>query len=88
MHEHVCMCVSHLLPAAHILSAIDPTTGKPLDDTRAKGEIAVFMAAGFETTSHSITWTLSMLVGVLAGLGIWKGRATTKFVVLLKTQSC
>jgi cytochrome P450 len=50
------------LHAAHILSAVDPATGKPIDDGHAKGEIATFMAAGFETTSHAITWTLTMLV--------------------------
>jgi len=71
MNSH--MCVTYMLPTAHILSAIDPTTGKPLDDTRAKGEISIFMAAGFETTSHSITWTLAMLVGMLSVP--WKGRA-------------
>jgi hypothetical protein len=51
--------------AAHILSAIDPATGKPLDDAHAKQEIAIFMAAGFETTSHAITWCLTMLVRLL-----------------------
>lgn len=56
-------CVQHPLSVpAHILSAIDPATGKPLDDCQAKAEIATFMAAGFETTSHAITWTLTMLV--------------------------
>jgi cytochrome P450 len=51
--------------AAHILSAIDPATGKPLDNAHAKGEMAIFMAAGFETTSHAITWCLTMLVRLL-----------------------
>jgi cytochrome P450 len=48
--------------AGHLLSAIDPATGKPLDDTQIKAEVSTFMAAGFETTSHAITWTLTMLV--------------------------
>lgn len=56
------LCGSLLLPAAHILSAVDPATGKPLDDAQAKAEIAIFMAAGFESTSHAITWCLVMLV--------------------------
>lgn len=47
--------------AAHILSAIDPDTGRPLTDAQAKAEVGVFMAAGFETTSHAITWCLTML---------------------------
>jgi cytochrome P450 len=50
---------------AHILSAIDPATGKPLDDKRVMSEIATFMGAGFETTSHAITWALALLVGCL-----------------------
>jgi len=47
---------------AHILAAIDPATGQPLDDVQVKAEVATFMAAGFETTSHAITWCLTMLV--------------------------
>ena len=54
--------------AAHILSAIDPATGRPLDDFQVKAEVATFMAAGFETTSHAITWCLTLLVG--GGLGM------------------
>jgi cytochrome P450 len=45
-----------------LLSAIDPATGQSLDDTQIKAEVSTFMAAGFETTSHAITWTLTMLV--------------------------
>jgi cytochrome P450 len=58
----MCCTVCSSCAAAHILSAIDPATSKPIDDAHAKGEIATFMAAGFETTSHAITWCLTMLV--------------------------
>jgi cytochrome P450 len=58
----VSCCALRLLCAAHLLSAIDPATGKPLDDHQLKAEISTFMAAGFETTSHAITWCLTMLV--------------------------
>jgi cytochrome P450 len=51
-----------LLRTAHLLSAIDPATGKPLDDRQLRAEISTFMGAGFETTSHAITWNLTMLV--------------------------
>jgi cytochrome P450 len=54
------------LHTAHLLSAIDPATGKPLDDHRLKAEISTFMGAGFETTSHAITWCLTMLVSAEA----------------------
>jgi cytochrome P450 len=35
--------------------------GQPLNRSQLKTEVAAFMAAGFETTSHAITWTLAML---------------------------
>lgn len=38
--------------ATHLLSVTDPATGKPLTVNQLKGEVATFMAAGFETTSH------------------------------------
>eukprot|EP00878_Enallax_costatus_P035122 GHUV01039103.1.p1 GENE.GHUV01039103.1~~GHUV01039103.1.p1 ORF type:complete len:122 (+),score=16.88 GHUV01039103.1:851-1216(+) len=38
--------------AAHLLSVKDPATGKPLTPRQLRAEIAIFMAAGFETTSH------------------------------------
>lgn len=41
--------------AAHLLSVKDPATGKPLTPNQLKAEIATFMAAGFETTSHVST---------------------------------
>jgi cytochrome P450 len=44
------------------LSAIDPATGKGLNDRQLRAEISTFMGAGFETTSHAITWNLTMLV--------------------------
>ena len=43
------------------MAAINPATGKPLDDGQLRAEIGTFMAAGFETTSHAITWCLTML---------------------------
>lgn len=81
----VCVCVSvpvlHSLPSAHILSAIDPTTGKPLDDSQVKAEIGTFMMAGFETTSHAISWTLALLVSWLSLRGQvgWHDRRTHVF---------
>jgi cytochrome P450 len=35
--------------------------GAPLSRNQLKTEVAAFMAAGFETTSHAITWTLAAL---------------------------
>jgi hypothetical protein len=58
----VSCCALRLLCTAHLLPAIDPATGKPLDNHQLKAEIHTFMAAGFETTSHAITWCLTMLV--------------------------
>jgi cytochrome P450 len=48
------------------MAAINPATGKPLDDGQLRAEIGTFMAAGFETTSHAITWNLTMLVSAEA----------------------
>lgn len=50
--------------AAHILSAVDPVSGQPLSDRRVMAEVAAFMGAGFETTSHTITWALTLLVSI------------------------
>ena len=47
--------------AGHLLQAIDPVTNKPLHPDQLKAEMAIVMAAGFETTSHAITWTLAAL---------------------------
>eukprot|EP00879_Flechtneria_rotunda_P005512 GHRR01005805.1.p1 GENE.GHRR01005805.1~~GHRR01005805.1.p1 ORF type:complete len:446 (+),score=181.55 GHRR01005805.1:1961-3298(+) len=47
--------------AAHLLAVKDPATGRQLAKDQLKAEIATFMAAGFETTSHAITWTLAAL---------------------------
>jgi cytochrome P450 len=52
------------LHAAHLLKVVDPATGQPLDQHKLKAEVATFMAAGFETTSHAITWCTAMLVRV------------------------
>lgn len=45
----------------HLLKVIDPNTGTCLDDARLKAEIAIVFGAGFETTSHAISWTLASL---------------------------
>lgn len=54
--------LSTALSSAHLLSAVDPSTGKPLDASQLKAEVSTFMLAGFETTSHGISWTLTLLV--------------------------
>ncbi|KAF6250905.1 cytochrome P450 [Scenedesmus sp. NREL 46B-D3] len=64
--------------AAHLLKAC--VDGRPLSRNQLKTEVAAFMAAGFETTSHAITWTLAalaahphvqqQLVDELASLGL------------------
>ncbi|WIA20759.1 hypothetical protein OEZ85_005126 [Tetradesmus obliquus] len=45
--------------AAHLLQA--RVNGQPLNRNQLKTEVAAFMAAGFETTSHAITWSLALL---------------------------
>ncbi|KIY97592.1 Cytochrome P450 4F3 [Monoraphidium neglectum] len=45
----------------HLLRVIDPSSGKPLTLDKLKGELSIFYIAGFETTSHAITWTLGLL---------------------------
>jgi hypothetical protein len=55
-------CCPPPLSTAHLLSAIDPATGKPLDNHQLKAEVSIFLLAGFETTSHAITWSLALLV--------------------------
>ncbi|GBF98134.1 cytochrome P450 [Raphidocelis subcapitata] len=47
--------------AGHLLKVVDPTTGGPLSLQKLKGELSIFYIAGFETTSHAITWTLGLL---------------------------
>lgn len=37
-------------PTAHLLHAIDPATGKPLEANKLKAEVAAFMAAGRAVT--------------------------------------
>ncbi|GBF98675.1 cytochrome P450 [Raphidocelis subcapitata] len=44
--------------AHHILNAKDPVRGQPLDTAQLKAEIGIVFGAGFETTSHAISWTL------------------------------
>eukprot|EP00879_Flechtneria_rotunda_P019547 GHRR01020534.1.p1 GENE.GHRR01020534.1~~GHRR01020534.1.p1 ORF type:complete len:610 (+),score=222.87 GHRR01020534.1:694-2523(+) len=45
----------------HLLKVVDPATGKRLVRDQLKAEIAIMMGAGFETTSHAISWTLAAL---------------------------
>ncbi|KAI8476126.1 MAG: cytochrome P450 [Monoraphidium minutum] len=47
--------------AGHLLRAVNPDTGRPLTLAELKGELSIFYIAGFETTSHAITWTLGLL---------------------------
>uniref|UniRef100_A0A6S8H150 Cytochrome P450 n=1 Tax=Dunaliella tertiolecta TaxID=3047 RepID=A0A6S8H150_DUNTE len=46
---------------ASLLSIKDPSTGKPLNLEQLKSEVALLLVAGFETTAHSIAWTLMCL---------------------------
>ena len=47
--------------AAHLLRVVDPSTGKRLDRARLKAEVSTVFGAGFETTSHALTWALRAL---------------------------
>ena len=46
----------------HLLSAVDPNSGKPLTDEKLAAEITILLIAGHETSSH----TTSMALGLLA----------------------
>jgi hypothetical protein len=59
-HALFMSCCCHCcLFAAHLLNV--RVNGQPLSRNQLKTEVAAFMAAGFETTSHAITWTLAAL---------------------------
>jgi cytochrome P450 len=45
----------------HLLKVRHPATGQPLDMAQLKSELGIVLGAGFETTSHAITWTLAAL---------------------------
>ncbi|KAI8464971.1 MAG: cytochrome P450 [Monoraphidium minutum] len=45
----------------HLLNVVDPATGLKLSDTQLKAELAIVFGAGFETTSHAISWALGAL---------------------------
>lgn len=47
--------------SAHLLKARIQPGNVPLSRDQLKSEVATFMAAGFETTSHAITWVLAAL---------------------------
>ncbi|GAB4815789.1 hypothetical protein N2152v2_002835 [Parachlorella kessleri] len=47
--------------AAHLLRLRDPFTGAPLSNERLLPEIATFFIAGFDTTGHTMAWTLYLL---------------------------
>ena len=44
--------------AAHLLRLLDPATGLPLSDERLLPEIATLLIAGFDTSAHTMSWTL------------------------------
>ncbi|KAF5834271.1 cytochrome P450, partial [Dunaliella salina] len=44
-----------------LLNLTDPETGKKLTDRQLKAEVGILLIAGFETTAHSIAWTLMCL---------------------------
>ena len=44
--------------AAHLLRLRDPATGQPLSDERLLPEIATLLIAGFDTSAHTMSWTL------------------------------
>lgn len=46
---------------AHLLKWRDPQTGRKLSKAQLKAETSIFLIAGFETTAHSIAWTLYLL---------------------------
>jgi cytochrome P450 len=50
-----------LHPAGHLFKVRDPATGQPLTFDQMKAEMAIIMAAGFETTSNALVWTLAAL---------------------------
>ncbi|KAF6256430.1 cytochrome P450 [Scenedesmus sp. NREL 46B-D3] len=45
----------------HLLKVRDPATGQPLSFAQAKAEMGIMMGAGFETTSHALSWTMAAL---------------------------
>jgi len=44
-----------------LLAARDPDTGEAMTDRQLRDEILTLLAAGYETTSNSLTWTWSLL---------------------------
>lgn len=44
-----------------LVHSLDETTGRPLDDERIRNELLVFMFAGHETTSLTLTWFHKLL---------------------------
>jgi cytochrome P450 len=51
-----CCCLT-----GHLLKVKDPTTGNPLTPAQLKANLGIILAAGFETTSHAIAWTMGAL---------------------------
>jgi cytochrome P450 len=47
--------------ASLLIAARDPDTGAPMPDERIVDNLITFIAAGHETTSLALTWTLSIL---------------------------
>lgn len=46
---------------AHLMKCRDPTSNAPLTTDQLKAEATTFLIAGFETTAHTIAWTLFLL---------------------------
>ncbi|KAK9852579.1 hypothetical protein WJX84_011218, partial [Apatococcus fuscideae] len=46
---------------AHLLKIKDPKTNAPLSDDQLQGELTSLYMAGFETSAHTIAWTLYLL---------------------------
>jgi cytochrome P450 len=47
-------------PAAHLLN-VRLANGQPLSEIQLIAEVGIIMSAGFETTSNTATWALSLL---------------------------
>jgi hypothetical protein len=49
------------MSSGHLFRVKDPATQQPLTMPHMKAELGIVLGAGFETTSHAITWTLAAL---------------------------
>eukprot|EP00877_Chromochloris_zofingiensis_P015021 jgi/Chrzof1/9773/Cz04g15080.t1 len=46
---------------AHLMTCTNPDTGAPISNHQLGAEVGLFWGAGFETTAHSISWTLLLI---------------------------